>query len=435
MTIQQPQFTLTSDMRRRIDPDKLAGILGPLVGTSAGLDDETVMRTFARLTWNTVVEPGDADAGLLTELLGPEVCFVLADGQVDAVAGALSSLGSGAFDLAGTMARWAPRLDLDRVLGLCRSATQLGLRFLPPESVAWPHQVDDLGPHAPQGLWLRGDVDALARGRGSVAIVGSRASTPYGDRVAGDLAAEISARDIAVVSGGAYGIDAAAHRATLASTGNTIAVLAGGGDRLYPSGNRALLERICDEGVVITEAPVGQPPTRWRFLQRNRLISALAQAVVVVEAGARSGALNTANHAMHLGRPLGAVPGPVTSASSVGCHGLLRDQLARLVAHSNDLYELWQEGAAQHGLPTGLVTSGDAQLDLGDLSGSHADGLSAAAIRVRDALRPRRRQRVDEIAKECGMSAATVRAGLMELQLAGLAEDDESGWRKARALT
>lgn len=450
MTI-TPQFMLSQAITRQLDPNSLSGLLHPIVDRSHLADPARMLGVFARLTWNTVVEPGDGDAGLLTSTLGPESCFALADGQLESVRYSLAELGETDIDLSKAAARWSPRLDLERVAALCRQAANLGLRFISPEDDHWPAQLDDLGPHAPQGLWLRGRVDALAESRRSLALVGARASTHYGDRVAGDVAAELAMRGLTIVSGGAYGIDAAAHRAALASAGNTIAILAGGADRLYPSGNRQLLERISAEGAIITEAPVGQPPTRWRFLQRNRLIAALAQASVVVEAGARSGALNTANHAQHLGRPLGAVPGAVTSASSVGCHRLLKEEQAALIASSADAYQLWQEGAAQLELHSAFGDSAfedsavfrddnngsrdhtrrrDRQLELGGFPEVEAPRLSAAATRVRDALRPRKRQRVGEIARECGMSEAEVRAGLTELQLAGLANDDESGWRK-----
>ncbi|KAB1642656.1 DNA-processing protein DprA [Gulosibacter chungangensis] len=442
-----PQFMLSQAITRQLDAERLQSLLGPIVDRSHLADASRLLGVFGRITWNTVVEPGDGDAGLLTSVLGQESCFALADGQLEVVRDSLAALGESEIDLAKAAARWSPRLDLDRVVMLCRQAANLGLRFISPEDSLWPSQLDDLGPHAPQGLWVRGNVDALRETHRSLALVGARASTNYGDRVAGDLAAELAMRGLTIISGGAYGIDAAAHRAALASGGSTIAILAGGADRLYPSGNRQLLERISAEGAIITEAPVGQPPTRWRFLQRNRLIAALTQASIVVEAGARSGALNTANHAQQLGRPLGAIPGPVTSASSVGCHRLLKEEQAQLIANSADAFALWREGAVDFEMRSGFgwdeaventatgapeaAGTGDQPLELGGFPTVETPRLSAAATRVRDALRPRKRQRVGEIARECGMSEAEVRAGLSELQLLGLAADDASGWRKA----
>ena len=152
-----------------------------------------------------------------------------------------------------------------------------------------------------------------------------------------DWAAELAASGVTIVSGAAYGIDGMAHRAALNAGGVTVAMLAGGVDRAYPAGHTELLARIAAHGVVASEVPCGSAPTKWRFLQRNRSISALAQATVVVEAGWRSGSLNTAGHAAALGRPLGAVPGPITSTTSTGCHLLIQAGIARLITSADDL--------------------------------------------------------------------------------------------------
>jgi DNA processing protein len=157
--------------------------------------------------------------------------------------------------------------------------------------------------------------------------------------VAGDLAARLAEREVAVFSGGAYGIDGAAHRAALNCEGITVAVLAGGLDIPYPAGRSALLHRIGQHGLVFTEYPPGVRPARYRFLTRNRLVAAVAGASVVVEAGLRSGAANTATWARALGRVVAAVPGPVTSSASAGCHALLRNG-AELVTRAEDIVEL-----------------------------------------------------------------------------------------------
>ena len=173
----------------------------------------------------------------------------------------------------------------------------------------------------------------------AAAVVGTRAATAYGEHVAADLAAGLAERDVAVVSGGAYGIDGAAHRAALAADGITVAVLAGGLDVPYPAGHSALLHRIGQHGLLLTEYPPGVRPARHRFLTRNRLVAAVAGAAVVVEAGLRSGAANTAAWARALGRVVAAVPGPVTSSASAGCHALLRNG-AELVTRADDVVEL-----------------------------------------------------------------------------------------------
>src|SRR6201991_310838 len=200
--------------------------------------------------------------------------------------------------------------------------------------------------HPPLALWVTGPARLDEVAERAAAIVGTRAATTYGEHVAAELAAGLAERDAAVVSGGAYGIDGAAHRAALAADGLTVAVLAGGVDVFYPAGHAALLRRIGEEGALVTEDPPGLRPQRHRFLTRNRLVAALSGATVVVEAGARSGAANTAAWAGALGRGVCAVPGPVTSSASVGCHVLLRagatvitraEEVVELIGHAGEL--------------------------------------------------------------------------------------------------
>jgi DNA processing protein len=249
-------------------------------------------------------------------------------------------------------------------------------------------------------------------------VVGTRAATTYGERVAGDLAAGLAEHDVAVVSGGAYGIDGAAHRAALACDGITVAVLAGGLDIPYPAGHSALLHRIGQHGLVITEYPPGVRPARHRFLTRNRLVAAAAGAAVVVEAGLRSGAANTAAWARALGRVVAAVPGPVTSSASAGCHALLRNG-AELVTRADDIVELVGrigELAIEEPHPTTAL-----------------DGLSDADRQVYEALPGRGAATVDEIAVASGLAPEQVLAPLVILEVAGLARRDDGRWRIVRA--
>ncbi len=173
-----------------------------------------------------------------------------------------------------------------------------------------------------------------------MSIVGSRAATGYGAHVASEIAADLAEQGWAVVSGGAYGIDAAAHRGALAARGVTIAILACGLDQPYPAGHAALFTDVAGDGLVVSEWPPGRRPARVRFLIRNRTIAALTCGTVVVEAGERSGALNTAGHAAELGQPLMAVPGPVTSAQSAGCHRIIREWDATCVTCAADVIEM-----------------------------------------------------------------------------------------------
>jgi DNA processing protein len=215
--------------------------------------------------------------------------------------------------------------------------------LLSPLDERWPSQLGDLGDQAPMDLYVLGNPNLRELTRRAVAMVGSRAATAYGEVVATELAADSAERGFTIISGGAYGIDAVCHRAALGVAGKTVAVMAGGVDRLYPPGNQRLLERIiADGGAVISELPLGTVPSRARFAARNRLIAALGEATVVVESAGRSasGSLSTARHAGVLGRPVGAVPGPVTSLCSVGCHSLIQQGLARLVANVDDVIDL-----------------------------------------------------------------------------------------------
>ncbi|WP_294181294.1 DNA-processing protein DprA [uncultured Schumannella sp.] len=210
-----------------------------------------------------------------------------------------------------------------------------------PADKEWPAGLDDLGDRAPYLLWTRGATSFLTTALSDrVTITGSRASTPYGDHVTGDLAMGMADEERIVVAGGAYGIEGAAHRAVLAAGGQTIAVLAGGLDRPYPAGHSDLLRQIGDIGLLVSELPPGTAPTRHRFIARNRLMAALSGATVIPEAGARSGSMTTVFTARELGRGVGAVPGPATSAASTGPNELIKQRFASLVTQPSDVIAL-----------------------------------------------------------------------------------------------
>ena len=274
-------------------------------------------------------------------------------------------------------------------------------------------------PHGrpPMALWAIGPARLDEIAERSAAIVGTRAASGYGEHVAADLAAGLAEREVAVVSGGAYGIDGAAHRAALSVEGETVAVLAGGIDVLYPAGHSALLHRISTSGLLLTEYPPGVRPARHRFLTRNRLVAALGTATVVVEAGVRSGAANTAAWARALGRVVCAVPGPVTSASSTGCHILLRSG-AELVTRAEEVIELVGragEFADEEPRPTGPL-----------------DGLSDAEKQVYEALPARGTLSADEIAVASGLPPTGVLGPLAMLEIAGLARREDGCWKLVR---
>ncbi|WP_199253522.1 DNA-processing protein DprA [Mycolicibacterium mengxianglii] len=273
--------------------------------------------------------------------------------------------------------------------------------------------------HPPLVLWAVGPDNLTEVSQRAAAIVGTRACTAYGEQVTTDLVAGLVERDVAVISGAAFGIDGAAHRTALACDGVTVAVLAGGIDVPYPAGHSALLHRIGNSGVLVTEYPPGVRPARHRFLTRNRLVAALSGATVVVEAGLRSGAANTAGWARSLGRAVCAVPGPVTSAASAGCHELLRREGTVCVTRAAEIVEVMGRIGELADEPVRPTTA--------------LDGLSAVQQLVYEAL-PRRAARTsEEIAVAAGVPVGQVLAQLALLEIDGLLERHEGRWRLTRA--
>jgi DNA processing protein len=308
-----------------------------------------------------------------------------------------------------------------------RTAAAAGAYLLCPEDPDWPEAATVgfgmaagrgvSGAAPPLGLYVRGTLPPDLP-RSGVTVVGSRASSPYGERVAADIALGVADAGLAVVSGGAFGIDTAAHRAAVTSGGLSAAVLACGIDRAYPAANAPLLQRISASGAVISEYPPGTTPARHRFLVRNRLLAALGGVTVVVEASRRSGSLSTAAAAAHLGRTVMAVPGPVTSAMSVGCHLLLRDRFALLATSASDVLtaarpvqpELFETGVGEPVRRT--------------------DGLDPLSLRVHGALPTRGTATVSELSTSAGVPAPQVMASLPVLELAGLARKEGAVWRR-----
>lgn len=377
---------------------------GPL---RADLSDDDALRSLdARMLWSALIEPGDGVAGALIAAYGARAALEIAVGARDLPSVRTDELRAG-------RRRWLARLD-DAVTAAERAVTA-GVVPLTPEDGQWPRRLDDLGVHAPACLWWRGRAEVLSLPRG-VALVGARASTAYGEHVTAELASGLVGRGAVVVSGAAYGIDAVGHRNALLAEGRTVAWLANGVDRAYPAGNRHLIERIVREGgAVVAEVPCGASPTKWRFLARNRLIAASSVATVVVEAGWRSGSLNTAGHAAQLGRPLGAVPGPVTSAASAGCHRLMREYGAQCVTGVDDVLELMG--------PLGDVHEGD------DVPGGKVSppGPHERLIGSLSATAPRG---VAELAQRTGLSGDEVTAALGLLALEGRVVEGSRGWRR-----
>ncbi len=301
---------------------------GPGRGIDAALDEDRLHRlAVAHLT-----EPGDPRVSGLVDDLGAATVH---DGLLRGL------------DLQGLELDAAARLGATEPARVLDRAHRAGLRFVVPGDTEWPAGLDDLAtapPVArhggrPLGVWVRGPLGLHEIGS-AVAVVGARAATTYGTDLAARIAAGVAEHGHCVVSGAAFGIDQSAHRGALAADGRTVGVLACGADRVYPQAHARLIEHLADEHCLVSETVPGGAPTRMRFLSRNRLIAALTQGTVVVEAALRSGALNTANWAGRLHRHLMGVPGPVTSTQSAGVHQLLREGGALVVTHPDEVLEV-----------------------------------------------------------------------------------------------
>ncbi len=359
------------------------------------LDDER----WARAAWSRVCEPADAQAArLVTEM-----------GAVDA----LVALASPATQHHRVLRDRA--LDVD-FSGLPSMARALGLRVLIPSDPDWPTGLDDLV-DPPISLWVKGPGDLAGLQERSVAVVGSRAATAYGVGLSADISSELAARGYAVVSGAAYGIDRHAHVGALGASGATIGVLAGGLDRPYPAGNARLIARIGEVGAVVSEVCPGGAPTRGRFLKRNRLIATMTAGTLVVEANLRSGSLNTARTAAEYYRPVAAVPGPVVSPMSAGCHQLIRDGQATLVTDAAEMIEL----VGRLGLDAAPRRSAQPTL---------ADAVEPADRSVLDVVPVRAGMPVPAIARCACVPETQARAALARLELLGLVVVDGDRWRK-----
>ncbi|GAA3005861.1 DNA-processing protein DprA [Actinokineospora diospyrosa] len=364
----------------------------------------------ARAYLSRVAEPPAGALGVLVEHLGPvESAELVRRGEVPRA----------------VLDETSARVGQDIAAEDLAKAADAGIRLVTPEDDEWPAwallplaNARDRGLRwaaPPLALWVRGPAlldDAVRR---SAAVVGARAASAYGEHTAAEFAYELAGQSVTIVSGAAFGIDGAAHRGALAARGTTLAILACGADISYPAAHTTLLDHVAKEGAVISEYPPGTTPAKYRFLVRNRLIAALAVGTVVVEAGRRSGARNTAASAAALGKAVLAVPGPVSSPVSQGCHDLIRSGTATLATSVPDILEAI--GA------------------IGDLPDPQApppprptDGLSPQALQLHDALSRATPTTPEHLARASGVPLGRVRALLPELELTGLATRAEEGW-------
>jgi DNA processing protein len=392
------------------------------------MNERITDEAYARAAMTYLAEPADRWLGQLIRVSG-------AAAALDAIKHYRAPAGGSPRTKAGeamkaAMERWRARLpelpEPEEMLDLRKS----GIRLITQDDPEWPGQLADLGDDQPYALWLRGNADLRFNCLRSVAIVGSRAATAYGSYVAAEVAASVAARGLAVISGGAFGVDAAAHRGALSADGVTIAVLAGGLDMPYPAAHTELFDAIAAQGALVSEWPPGRSVSRLRFLVRNRVIAALAAGTVVVEAAERSGALNTARHARDLNRRVMAVPGPVTSDLSAGCHRIIREWQGTLVTGAAEVMEQLTPLSTLPGTGAALTDGQPGRRQAPPVL--PRDQLDLDAARVLDALPARGGIGTVRVAQRAGLAPATTATLLGQLATGGFIERCDSGWRLRR---
>lgn len=366
----------------------------------------------ARLALAELFEPGDHRVDSLMSGMSPLQLFIALRESGDS-----PEMSDAQEDIALRMDSLRP----DRTLEL---GERQGFRYITPADEEWPSQVDALAglppiqarTGAPLGLWVRGDLPLTALEK-SVAIVGSRSATSYGVEAAGQLAASLADK-LLVVSGGAFGVDAAAHRGALAAGRPTVTVLAGGVDMLYPTSHERLFAAIAETGAIVSEMPPGMPVMRMRFLSRNRLIAGLTRGTVLVEAALRSGAINTANWTAALCRPLMCVPGQLTSVTSQGVHEQVRLGKGVLVAGAEDVLELVSR-PGEHLVPPRRGPE------------KARDRLTVEQRQVLDAVPVSQPATSERIAREAKVGLKKVGGTMPVLEAQGLVARSEDGWQLA----
>ena len=375
--------------------------------------DEPQRRALTALSF--LADPGDRElGGLLRFRTATEILAAITAPEAPQLA--IMTASRDIPGLARAFGRWRARLGLLPTRAGLPAWERGGLRLIMAGDPQWPAQLDDLGDARPLLLWVRGSIDLRHACLSSVSVAGSRAATSYGSHVATEMAATLAERGFTVVSGGAYGIDSAAHRGALAAGGLTIAVLASGLSYGYPRGHHDLFAAIAAQGAVVSECPPDRAPTRPGFLIRNRIIAALSRGTVVVEAALRSGALSTARHARQLRRPLMAVPGPVTSEQSAGCHELIRERAAVCVTGARDVIE--------HVAPVGTGPAGPRPGPA--VPRDHLDSVTAAVL---EAVPARGGRGPASVAVLAGVDLDTALRCLGLLAAAGFVQRTDQGWR------
>ncbi len=369
---------------------------GVMIAPPDTVDDERRARAWLA----SVAEPGDERLSMFVEENGPHAA-------IEAIVNSQRPFEE--------RTAWRARAETVDVDDLISKQSEVGGRLVIPGDAEWPTQLEDLGSTTPMILWVRGPLNLRLAAVRSVSIVGARAASTYGVHVASTISTDLAQDDWAVVSGGAYGIDAAAHRGALAVGGATVAVLACGVDVAYPRGHESLLERIGAEGVLVSELPPQAHPTRSRFLVRNRVIAALTRGTVVVEAALRSGSLSTARQALELNRHVMGVPGPVTSPSSAGVHQLLRSPETTLVTDASDVADC-----------CGLIGDDAAPWRSGRVR--QRDELSGPVATVLESMPARGSVSTQALIRESGLDESSVLTALGQLDLLGYLRSADGEW-------
>ena len=363
--------------------------------------------------WSLLTEPGDSLAGYLRTTFGINLAIEYVSSSISAQE-LIKKFPEDGFRAPGFENTLQENLDCYRrrlrtanPVAALEVIAKLGGFLLTEQDDDWPIRIDDLGNSAPGSLWCLGD-RSLLNSSHSLSVIGSRLASDYGLDLAKDMVRFAVAENWTVVSGGALGIDAMAAVGAMEHGGKTVAVMAGGLDRLYPKQNLDLFRMIEASGLLVSEMAPGVAPSRWRFLQRNRLIAALGDATLVVEAGFRSGSINTAHHAGELGRPVGAVPGRIDSVRSAGCHRLIREGRAELIATPSHLRELMGEKV---------------------IEAQHFKNLQSEQIRALDALGAEP-MNLEAVATSAGLTLFEAETALSTLNQMQLVVTNKHGWAK-----
>lgn len=357
-----------------------------------------------------IAEPGDQRLGRVVAGVGASrVMSVVRSGRPD------DASRSWRIPLEGLHARWREGCQVDPD----GQAYRVGARIITRGDSEWPSQLSDLVHREPYALWVIGAGSLRLLALRSIAVIGARACTPYGADLARRWSGVLAEAGWAVVSGGASGIDAAAHRGALDADGISIAMMPGGVDVMYPRDHASLFSRIADTGLLVSEVPPGESVRRQRFLARNRLIAALSRGTVVVEAALRSGTTATARFANEINRPVLAVPGSVHSPASAGCHRMIRDQEATITIDVEDILDVVDHQRQLRPVPEPETTSS-------------RDGLSEGQLRVLDGLPARRTASLDIVMAATGLDRREVLVALGALEVDGWIDREPEGWRLAR---